>query len=184
MSKGIPARMPAVRVVAGTARGRKLVAPKGLDVRPTTDRAREAIGNRLLSMGVLLDAHVVDLFAGTGALGIEALSRGAAHATFVENTPAAIRAIEQNLETVGFESRATIVRADAASFRPPAPVGIAFADPPYTWDGWADLLSGLPAELAVCEARRPIEAPERWELVRSDRYGTTVITLLASRGSP
>lgn len=172
-----------VRVVAGTARGRKLVAPKGLDVRPTTDFAREAVGNRLLSMGALAEARVVDLFAGSGALGIEALSRGAAHATFVENAPAALRAIEQNLETLGFADQATIVRADAASFRPPAPVDIAFIDPPYSWDEWPSLLAGLAAELAVCEARHAIEAPEGWELVRSDRYGTTVITLLASRGS-
>jgi 16S rRNA (guanine966-N2)-methyltransferase len=183
MSNGIDVSMPSVRVVAGTARGRKLVAPKGLDVRPTTDRAREAIGNRLLSMGALIDAQVVDLFAGTGALGIEALSRGAKHATFVENAPAAIRVIEQNLETVGFTDRATIVRADAATFRPPTPVDIAFADPPYTWDGWADLLANLSAGLAICEARRPIDPPEGWELVRSDRYGTTVITLLAFRGT-
>jgi 16S rRNA (guanine966-N2)-methyltransferase len=185
MSNGIGVSMPSVRVVAGTARGRKLVAPKGHDVRPTTDRAREAIGNRLLSMGVLLDAHVLDLFAGTGALGIEALSRGAAHATFVENAPAAIQAIEQNLDTLGFADRATIVRADAATFRPPTPVDIAFADPPYTWDGWTELLAGLPAALAVCEARDPVAAPEGWELVRSDRYGTTVITLLRStKGIP
>jgi 16S rRNA (guanine966-N2)-methyltransferase len=172
--------MPSVRVVAGTARGRKLVAPRGLDVRPTTERAREAIGNRLTSMGVLADAAVLDLFAGTGALGIEALSRGAAHSTFVENAPASLRALEQNLETLGFAADATVVRADAATFKPRGPVDIAFIDPPYTWDGWAALLKNLPAEVAVCEARHAIEAPEGWELVRSDRYGTTVISLLSS----
>lgn len=156
------------------------MAPKGLDVRPTTDRAREAIGNRLVSMGVLADAAVVDLFAGTGAMGIEALSRGAAHATFVENAPAALRALEQNVEALGFADRATIVRADAATFRPATPVDIAFIDPPYTWDGWGGLLGRLRAGLAVCEARGVVDAPEGWELVRSDRYGTTVITLLAA----
>lgn len=178
--------MPNVRVVAGTARGRKLVAPRGLDVRPTTDRVREAVGNRLLSMGVLREARVVDLFAGTGALGIEALSRGAAHATFVENAPVALAAIETNIETLGFADQSTIVRADATSFRPSTTVDIAFVDPPYTWDGWAELLAGLDAALVVCEARRAVEAPDTWELVRSDRYGTTVITLLRApnRGSP
>jgi 16S rRNA (guanine966-N2)-methyltransferase len=180
MSNGIDDSMPSMRVVAGTARGRKLVAPKGLDVRPTTDRAREAIGNRLLSLGVLTDAVVVDLFAGTGALGIEALSRGAKHATFVDNAPASLRAIEQNVESLGFTDRATIVRADAATFRLPGPVDLAFIDPPYTWDGWPALLEDLPADMAVCEARHPVDAPEGWELVRSDRYGTTVITLLRS----
>jgi len=136
-------------------------------------------------MGVLADATVLDLFAGTGALGIEALSRGAAHATFVENAPASLRALEQNLETLGFDADATVVRADAATFTPRGRVDIAFIDPPYTWDGWVALLEKLPAEVAVCEARRPIEAPEGWELVRSDRYGTTVITLLrASHKGP
>lgn len=177
--------MPPVRVVAGTARGRKLVSPRGQNVRPTTDRVREAIGNRLTSMGVLSDARVLDLFAGTGALGIEALSRGAAHATFVENAPAALGAIEQNLSTLGFAEQATVVRGDAASFRPPTSVDVAFIDPPYTWDSWDALLPGVPATLVVCEARRAIEPPPGWELVRSDRYGTTVITLLraSNRGS-
>ena len=76
-------------------------------------------------------------------------------------------------------------RADAASFRPAAPVDIAFADPPYAWDAWGDLLRGLRADLAVCEARRAVDPPEGWELVRSDRYGTTVMTLLRStKGIP
>ena len=178
--------MARMRVVAGTARGRKLVAPKGLDVRPTTDRVREAVGNRLLSMGVLTDARVLDLFAGTGALGIEALSRGAAHATFVENSPAAIVAIERNLDALGFADQATVVRADAASFRPPGPVDVAFVDPPYSWDAWDALVGKVPATLVVCEARHAVEAPEGWQVVRSDRYGTTVITLLRAphKGSP
>jgi 16S rRNA (guanine966-N2)-methyltransferase len=177
--------MPNVRVVAGTARGRKLVAPKGLDVRPTTDRAREAIGNRLTSMGVLAGASVLDLFAGTGALGIEALSRGAAHATFVDNASASLRAIEQNVEALGFAEQATVVRANAATFKPRGPVDIAFVDPPYTWDGWSALLSHLLAKVVVCEARHPIEPPDGWELARSDRYGTTVISLLRSiKGIP
>jgi 16S rRNA (guanine966-N2)-methyltransferase len=186
MSNGIAVSMPPVRVVAGTARGRKLVAPRGLDVRPTTDRVREAVGNRLLSMDALRDARVLDLFAGTGALGIEALSRGAAHATFVENAPAALRAIEQNLDAVGFADQATIVRGDAASFRLSTSVDVAFVDPPYTWDDWPALLGRLDATLVVCEGRRAVEAPAEWELVRSDRYGTTVITLLRAphRGSP
>ena len=172
-----------MRVVAGTARGRRLVAPRGLDVRPTTGRVREALGNRLSSMGVLRDARVVDLFAGTGALGIEALSRGAAHATFVENAPAALRSIETNLETLGFAAQATVVRGDAATFVAGAPdYDIAFIDPPYTWDGWEKLLKGLRAEVAVCEGRRAIEVPEGWQLVRSDKYGTTVVTLV--RASP
>ena len=169
-----------MRVVAGTARGRRLVAPRGLDVRPTTDRVREALGNRLSSMGVLRDARVYDLFAGTGALGIEALSRGAAHATFVENSPAALAALEQNLEALEMVDQSTVVRADASRYTAATPFDVAFIDPPYTWDGWDSLLVGLPAEVAVCEARHQIDVPSGWELVRFDRYGTTVITLLRS----
>jgi 16S rRNA (guanine966-N2)-methyltransferase len=174
--------MPSVRVVAGTARGRRLVAPRGLDVRPTTDRVREAVGNRLVSMGVLADANVVDLFAGTGALGIEALSRGAQHATFVENAPDALGAIETNLDALDMRARATIVRGDALSYvtsrREGSRFDVAFIDPPYTWDEWDALLTSLSAEVAVCEARAEISPPTGWELVRSDRYGTTVTTLL------
>ena len=127
-------------------------------------------------MGVLRDARVVDLFAGTGALGIEALSRGAAHATFVENAPAALQAMHDNVETRGFSDQATIVRSDAARFGG-GPFDIAFVDPPYKWDGWDALLAHLDAELVVCEARNAVELPDRWRLVRSDRYGTTVVTL-------
>lgn len=171
-----------MRVVAGSARGRRLVAPRGLDVRPTTDRVREAVGNRLLSMEVLRDARVLDLFAGTGALGLEALSRGAAQATFVENSPAALQALEANIEALGMSEQATVVRGDAATWRNPRGFDVAFIDPPYTFQGWEDLLRRLDSTYAVCEARNAVAPPSGWELVRSDRYGTTVITLLrASR---
>ncbi|HKY17042.1 MAG TPA: RsmD family RNA methyltransferase, partial [Microthrixaceae bacterium] len=87
-----------MRVVAGSARGIQLSAPRGLAVRPTSDRVKEATFNALASMGVLVDATVLDLFAGSGALGIEALSRGAAHVTFVDSAAASLRAIEANLD--------------------------------------------------------------------------------------
>jgi len=136
-------------------------------------------------MGAIRDARVIDLFAGTGALGIEALSRGAAHATFVENAPGALTTIHTNVETLGFIEQATIVRGDAVAFLGGAsPFDVAFIDPPYTWDGWNALLSGLSATLAICEARNPVDCPEGWELVRSDRYGTTVITLLRASTPP
>lgn len=150
-------------------------------MRPTTDRVREAIGNRLQSMGALEGARIVDLFAGTGALGIEALSRGAAHVTFVEQAPAALDALNTNLETLGFTDQATVVRSDALHFSG-GPFDIAFIDPPYTWDGWRALLENLDAQIVLCEARGEVELPEPWRLVRSDRYGTTVVTL-GQRGS-
>ena len=171
-------------MVAGLARGRRLVAPKGHEVRPTTDRVREAIGNRLLSMGVLRYAHVLDLFAGTGALGIEALSRGAARATFVEQDRHALECIVTNLATTGLESNSTVVRSEVLRYidgvhaSAVEPAGVAFIDPPYSFDEWDDLLRALRAELAVCEASHAIIPPPGWEVGRSDRYGTTVVTLL------
>jgi pantetheine-phosphate adenylyltransferase len=102
-----------MRVVAGTARGRRLAAPRDDAVRPTGDRVREAVFNALHSQGAVVDAAVLDLFAGTGALGIEALSRGAAHATFVECSRAHAALVEDNLATCGFTDRADVVVADA-----------------------------------------------------------------------
>lgn len=103
-----------MRVIAGTARGRRLVAPKGRQVRPTSDRVREALfaslGERVVS------AVVLDLFAGSGALAIEALSRGAARAVLVERDPKAAAVIAENLDRTGFAGRARLVRADAARF--------------------------------------------------------------------
>ena len=166
------------------ARGRRLVAPKGHDVRPTTDRVREAIGNRLVSLGALADAHVLDLFAGTGALGIEALSRGAARATFVEQDPRAVECIVTNLATTGLELSATVVRSEVLRYleAPHASAGdpfdVAFIDPPYTFDDWDQLLTGVRADIVVCEASRPVPPARGWEVGRSDRYGTTVVTLL------
>ncbi|MGA1345675.1 MAG: RsmD family RNA methyltransferase, partial [Ilumatobacteraceae bacterium] len=95
-----------MRVVAGELRGRRIVAPAGRDTRPTTDRVREAIFNALGSAGLVEGALVADLFAGSGALGIEALSRGAERCVFVETDRAALAALEQNLDHLGLRSRA------------------------------------------------------------------------------
>ncbi len=138
-----------MRVVAGSARGRRLEAPEGESTRPTGDRVREAVFNSLHSLGAVEDATVLDLFAGSGALGIEALSRGAAHATFVDTDRRAIGAIEANLAATGLAERATVLRADADSVVARAVAegrrwDLALLDPPYAFDGWADLLAVLP----------------------------------------
>src|SRR4051794_3909992 len=101
-----------MRVVAGTVKGRRLEAPKGEQTRPTSDYVREAIFNTLgslLGIDAVEDATVVDLFAGSGAFGIEALSRGAAHATFVDGDRRAVAATRANLAATGFERQATVV---------------------------------------------------------------------------
>ena len=136
-----------MRIIAGEWRGRPLKAPAGMATRPTTDRAREAWMS--IIQPSLDGAQVLDLFAGSGALGLEALSRGAAHATFVEDDPKDITALRQNLATLRAEDRATVVRGDAVRFVRELGAGsfdIAFADPPYEMglatavvDGWLEV---------------------------------------------
>lgn len=170
-----------MRVVAGTARGRRLTSPTGRSVRPTSDRVREALFSMLASRADLEGLTVLDLFAGTGALGIEALSRGAAHATFVERDPAAVATVRANLVATGLGAAATVVRDDARRFvgRPGAAFDVAFCDPPYDYAGWPELLERLPARLAVVESDRDIDPGPGWAVLRSRRYGGTVVLLLA-----
>lgn len=170
-----------MRVVAGSARGRRLEAPPGRDTRPTADRVREATFNALGSLGAVDGADVVDLFAGSGALGIEALSRGAAHCTFVESSRTAADVIRANLASTGLSDVATVVVADAPSWCAAVRrrFDLALVDPPYAFDGWAALLAVVPADLVVAESGREVPPPPGWGSLRSRRYGTTVTTFLA-----
>jgi 16S rRNA (guanine966-N2)-methyltransferase len=151
-------------------------------VRPTSDRAREAIFNSLTSLGVLEGADVLDLFAGTGALGIEALSRGAATATFVERDRSVAAIIKENLDTLGFEGTVLIGDAVAHAARAGA-VDLAFADPPYEFDEWDALLAALDAGVAVLESDRELAVGDVWQVLRVKRYGGTVVTL-ARKSTP
>jgi 16S rRNA (guanine966-N2)-methyltransferase len=172
-----------MRVVGGSARGRRLHAPAGSTVRPTSDRAREAIFNSLTSLGVLEGAVVLDLFAGTGALGIEALSRGAAAATFVERDRAALTAIRANLDGLGFEGK--VVQGDAVAHAALAgPADLAFVDPPYAFDQWEELLARLDARIAVLEADHAIDVADEWRVLKVKRFGGTVVTLVQPTSSP
>jgi 16S rRNA (guanine966-N2)-methyltransferase len=176
-----------MRVVAGTARGRPLVAPPGSSTRPTSDRVREAIFNALWARGLPEGASVADLFAGSGALGVEALSRGATHATFVDRDRAALQAVRRNVETCGFADRATIVAGPVERWLGdlPAPdgpggagrFGVVFCDPPYAYGAWPDLLARLPADLVVVESGGPVALPPGWTLAREARYGGTWVGL-------
>jgi len=185
-----------VRIVGGKHRGRRLVAPDGRDTRPTTDRTRESLFNILAHAAWAPDfegAVVVDAFCGTGALGLEALSRGAARCSFLDNGRPALDAVRANLAALGEQDAATVLRADAT--RPPAgqPCGIAFLDPPYA-KGLAPLALAALARagwladgaLAVVEVGEgdPLPPPDGFSLVDERRYGETRILFLthAARG--
>lgn len=168
-----------MRVVAGEFGGRKLVAPPGDTTRPTTDQTREAVFNSLVSMGLVEDAVVVDLYAGSGAMGIEALSRGAERCTFVERDRDALRALRANIETLGLEARATVVTSDVMAWIPAVRnVDLALVDPPYSFEDWPRLLGMLQAGYVLCESARAVDPPDGWETIRVRRYGRATTTLL------
>ncbi len=170
-----------MRIVAGELRGRRIVAPTSTATRPTTDKVREAVFNALSSLDVVVDARVLDLYAGSGALGIEALSRGAARCTFVERDRAAVRAIDENIAVLGLRDRARVVVGDgiaSAAGLDATAVDLAFADPPYGFEDWPRLLRAVRAPLLVAEADREVPAPDGWEQGRVKRYGRTWVTFL------
>lgn len=168
-----------MRVIAGEFGGRRLQTAAGFTTRPTTDKVRQAMFNSLDSSGVLDDAVVLDLYAGSGALGIEALSRGAAKCTFVERDRSALLALRANIELLQLGDRATVVGTDVLAWAPSARnIDLVFADPPYDFEGWDRLLSLLQAPLVVAEADHEIQAPSGWQLVRSRRYSRTWVTVL------
>ena len=168
-----------IRVVSGEFGGRKLVVPAGLTIRPTTDKVRQAVFNSLDSAGLIDGAAVADLFAGSGALGIEALSRGAATCVFVDRDRAALQAVRANISALGLENRTTVVTSDVPAWVPALRgVDLALIDPPYEFDGWESLLSVLQVPYVVAEAGHEIAPPVGWELVKSRRYGRTWVTRL------
>lgn len=168
-----------MRVISGEFGGRKLIAPNGLSTRPTTDKVRQAVFNSLASMGVLEGATIADLYAGSGALGIEALSRGAESCIFVERDRSALAALRENLQTLGLESRSQVAATDVLAYAPGiTAVDIALVDPPYTFANWSNLLEVLRAGLVIAESGRAVDAPDGWVQRRVKRHGRTVVTTL------
>lgn len=167
-----------MRVVAGTLRGRAIaVPPRG--TRPTTDKVRGAVANALNSLDAIEDARVADLFAGSGAMGIELLSRGAAHCTFVEQAPGAVRVIRDNLRSLGVADRATVTQGDVLTVaRSLSGIDIAIADPPYGFPAWDELLDRLHVGLLVAESAEPVTATAGWDVVRAKSYGHTHVSFL------
>jgi 16S rRNA (guanine966-N2)-methyltransferase len=178
-----------MRVIGGRSRGRRLSAKLPKSIRPTSDRVREAIFDILGSQGGVVDLRVVDLFCGSGALGVEALSRGAESATFVDLDPDALQAVQQNVDAVGLaDADVTLVRAALPGWlRGPGPTAartfdLALCDPPYDYAEWPALLDALDAETVVMESSSPIALPDTWVVARERRYGGTLITVAHQRG--
>ena len=175
-------------MVAGEARGLRLAVPPGDGTRPTSDRVREAVFNALDSLDALEDARVLDAYAGSGALGIEALSRGAARATFAETDRAARDVVSANLERTGFGPRAEVVGADGAGIAARGPWDLVLLDPPYAFDEWPALLAAVaeglaPGGVAVVESDREVELGPDLAGIRVRRYGGTVVTFATLTGA-
>ena len=184
-----------LRIVGGRHRGRSIAAPEGQATRPTSSRAREALFNILAhaqwrpdGTSPLIDARVLDAFAGTGALGIEALSRGAAHATFLDSEAGVVKLIGENLRKLGETANARVVRGDAT--RPPPgrdACDLVFLDPPYrsglalpalaalTAAGWVAPGAIVTIELAHNEDLVP---PDGFEAIDERRYGAARLVIL------
>ncbi len=145
---------------------------------------REAVFNALNSLDLIRDAAIADLYAGSGALGIEALSRGAAHCTFVERDRGALRTLRDNLAELGLADRSKVVPGDASVLAGALDVDVVLADPPYEFDQWPELLASTKASFVVAEAGRPLdrldpEAIAGWTATRTKRYGRTWVTFFA-----
>lgn len=177
--------LPDVRVVAGDLRGRRIEAPVTDATRPTTDKVREAVFNALGSLGVIEGARIVDLFAGTGAMGIEALSRGAAHCVFVERDRDALVVLKKNISALGLSDRASVLAIDAmtAASRQPD-IDLIIADPPYGFTQWQDLIIDAQASVVVLESDRAVGALEGWNTIREKKYGRTHVAFLQPADAP
>jgi 16S rRNA (guanine966-N2)-methyltransferase len=183
-----------MRIIAGQWRGRPLLAPPGSATRPTSDRAREGLFSMLASrLGGFEGMRVADLFAGTGALGLEALSRGASHCTFIERDRAALEAIERNVAKLGAGASSDI-RAGAVERSPPPrePFHLVFMDPPYgeglaqaaldriARDSWVDPGGWISIE----KGPEPLQLPDGFEVEAERRFGKARLLLLRRAASP
>lgn len=187
-------------MIAGSARGIRLDAPAGTAVRPTSDRVRESMFNALGSLDVVQDASVLDLFAGSGALAVEALSRGASSAVLIDNNRQSVTCARENLERCRLDHLAEVRHGDAAgALRRLAGSGevfdLALLDPPYAFEGWRELLAQVPAAFVVVESNAPVaelierlpddgmhvDPLQRCDIVRQRSYGATVVTFLSVR---
>ena len=179
-----------MRVVTGSAKGKKLIALEGDDVRPTTDRVKEAIFD--IIQFEVEGRRVLDLFAGSGQLGIEALSRGASHCIFVDKNSSAVKVIRENLSYTGLEANARVVSMDSMDFlNGRDEFDLIFLDPPYSRKILDTILPKASAKVAksgmmVCECDKYDELPQKagdFILARTYHYGRTKIVIYRHEGS-
>jgi 16S rRNA (guanine966-N2)-methyltransferase len=177
--------MSGLRVIAGIAKGRKLKMPPGEGTRPVMDRVKEAVFNILAAD--IQEASFLDLFAGSGGVGIEALSRGAARATFVEHNALAVRTIQANLTTTGFTAQARVVRSDVFIYlrnKPREGFDFIYIAPPQYHDLWSETLKALDARpnwvnpdgmaIVQIDPREFTDLPlEHFKLIDQRKYGNT-----------
>ncbi len=179
-----------MRIIAGAWRGRPLIAPAGVATRPTADRVRETLFSMLISrLGTFEGLRVADLFAGSGALGLEALSRGAATATFIDNDPRSVAAIKANAAALNAGDRAVVRGGSALALPKAEPFDLVFADPPYTAGSGSAALGavltagwlGAGGWLAIETARGDTVDAKEWTVDAARDVGRARITLV--RGS-
>ncbi len=179
-----------MRITGGQWRGRQVSVPKGRDIRPTADKVRQAVFNSLQRYDLPQDAQVLDFFAGTGVLGLEALSRGAQFATFIDTSPAALECCRQNVAALGAEAQTKILKKDSTRLGDTAlnylPATLAFLDPPYRQGfvlpalmvavkrGW--LAAGALCVIE-CEKDETLYLPEVFALLKRRLYGDTQIVI-------
>ena len=178
-----------MRIVAGTWRGRTLIAPQGTATRPTADRVRQALFDMLLHApwaghDAVAGARVLNVFAGTGAFGLEALSRGAAHATFIEQDRAALTALRANIAACHAEDRITILSTDALKASSGDPASLIFLDPPYRQDMVPNTIAHLrsarriaPNALIIAETSRDEPPPTTTPLLAERTHGAARLSI-------
>ncbi len=181
-----------MRIISGALRGRKLNPLKEAGIRPTSDRVREAIFSILYTR--IEDANVADIFAGTGAMGIEALSRGAARVVFVDNNPAALSIINTNLESFSLQDQAEAIRWDVTKSaqglaRSGVTFDIVFVDPPYRTPSFEFILENLAASKALnsgalivfehSSREKPQPKYDNFELTDQRKYGKTLVSFFS-----
>lgn len=174
-----------MRVITGTARGRKLIALEGNDVRPTTDKVKEAVFS--IVHFDIDGSEILDLFAGSGQLGIEALSRGASRCTFVDSSQKSVKVVNENIKATGFEDKASVLNTDGLSYLRTCRLkfDIAFLDPPYEKGILEQTLPLLEEHMSdrgivVCEHEQKLVLPEefgRLKKAKTYKYGKIEVTV-------